>query len=343
MATKADPTGAGWEIRDDVVRLRWFGGERMFSLEPGRRYVVGTAEDCEIRLEDPSQRVSRHHASIERGEDGWTMRDLDSTNGLRLDGEERKSFALAPGIEVELGAVKLIAESERSMQLIELLRRYLGWSRWSDVDEALRGVRQMANRRAALIIHGDGSLFSFARRLHVTTLGDGRPFRAHEVNETGMATLERAIGGTLYFSAEKLPDDFPLVLASVRLPDTNVRPIIGSDAPKRTARFAHLMRQVATVVIPPLSTRSDELERVLHAYAVDAASRFGIPQAPLRPHDLRWVQQGGTLKVTTHAEADDVMERLVAARTWGIAGGAARLDIHHAALSRYLRKRGIPT
>lgn len=93
------------------------------------------------------------------------------------------------------------------------------------------------------------------------------------------------------------------------------------------------------VVVPPLRDRTD-LDALLASYAIDAAAAFGAPDPALRPHDLSWVLAGG---IATHAEAEEVIRRVVAARAFGITAGAERLGITHAALSRYLRRRKIPT
>ncbi len=55
------------------------------------RIRIGTAPGNELRPE--SDTVSRHHAVLERRPDGWLLRDLDSTNGIRL-GSARVSTAL---------------------------------------------------------------------------------------------------------------------------------------------------------------------------------------------------------------------------------------------------------
>jgi len=55
--------------------------------------------------------VSRHHARIVPDRDGWTLTDLNSTNGLRLNGRPvGVPTQLADGDVIELGAVELIFE-----------------------------------------------------------------------------------------------------------------------------------------------------------------------------------------------------------------------------------------
>ncbi|HLL24001.1 MAG TPA: FHA domain-containing protein, partial [Kofleriaceae bacterium] len=111
ISTNADPGATGWAIRDGIVRLRVFASERSYELAGAENWVLGTAPDCSIQLDDATGRVSRRHACIEWREGAFVISDLGSTNGIRQDGEDRKAFPLAPGVEVDLGGVKLIAES----------------------------------------------------------------------------------------------------------------------------------------------------------------------------------------------------------------------------------------
>jgi hypothetical protein len=80
------------------------------SLE-GRRYVLegpratlGRARDADCVLRDPN--VSRHHAELRRGRTGdWTIADLGSTNGVKVNGRRVASTRLRPGDEVTLGTM----------------------------------------------------------------------------------------------------------------------------------------------------------------------------------------------------------------------------------------------
>jgi len=45
----------------------------------------GRAPECDVVIPDP--RASRRHAELQRGEEGVTLRDLNSTNGTRLNGQ----------------------------------------------------------------------------------------------------------------------------------------------------------------------------------------------------------------------------------------------------------------
>lgn len=342
MATNADPSAGGWCIRDRVIRLRVVGTDTAFALEGASSLVVGAAPECAIRLDDPSGRVSRRHAAIElRGEE-WGVSDLESTNGIRQDGEKRSSFVLTPGMEIGIGGLKLVAESQQSLALRTLLIRFIGVAeeRIAEVDSALQAARAMANLRAVLIIRGDGPLVGVARRIHEHVLGTERALVAHLPGEPGVPAMARAATGTLYLEAERLPKDIREVVVGLRLPSAAVRLVVGANNADAAAEFSALVPAVASITVPKLAGRDSELDAVLQAYAMDAAAVLGVSATGLRPHDLQWIRNAG---VTSHAEIDEVMMRVVAARNFGMSGGAERLGITHSALGRYLRRRGIPT
>ena len=340
--TNADPDGTGWTIRDPVVRLRYFGTTSTIDLTTSERWILGASEECSIRLHDESGRVSRAHATLQREGATWMMTDLASTNGTKQNRETRKTFQVLPGDEIELGGVTLIAESELSISLHEMLQRLLGWARarLPEVDRALFAVREMANLRSVLILRGDGGqIEGTLRRLHDLVLTERR-FVMLGAGESGECGLERAKNGLLAVDAAKLPRDVHLMLAGMRMPDTRVRLIVCAASSKDTAELAMLIPRIATVVIPPLKEREQELDRLIESYAHDAASAFGAATLGFRPQDVDWLRAGGF----THLDdVDFAARRLVALRNWGVAGGAKRLGISHAALSRWARRRGIPT
>jgi pSer/pThr/pTyr-binding forkhead associated (FHA) protein len=71
-----------------------------------RRLLIGRGEECDIALNDTS--VSRVHADIERDDSGrFRIGDLQSSNGVRVNGMEIQSTTLYSGDLVELGDVQL--------------------------------------------------------------------------------------------------------------------------------------------------------------------------------------------------------------------------------------------
>jgi pSer/pThr/pTyr-binding forkhead associated (FHA) protein len=82
-------------------------GRRLLVAPTGS--VVGRSRDCDIVLEDAG--ISRRHAEIAPAGDGWTVRDLGSTNGVRLNGRDiRGQEHLQPGDVIELGSTEMVFE-----------------------------------------------------------------------------------------------------------------------------------------------------------------------------------------------------------------------------------------
>ena len=71
--------------------------------------VIGRSADVDIVI--AAHEVSRRHAQILPDRDGWTLTDLHSTNGVRLNGRPLGvPTRLQDGDVIEVGAVELIFE-----------------------------------------------------------------------------------------------------------------------------------------------------------------------------------------------------------------------------------------
>ena len=79
--------------------------------DPGRRVelrgpmLVGRLPECDLQIEDSS--VSRRHARITERAGGWSIEDLDSTNGVRVNGTNVRQTSLQSGDTIELGGVRM--------------------------------------------------------------------------------------------------------------------------------------------------------------------------------------------------------------------------------------------
>jgi len=107
---RIDPDASENSPGDKVGLLQIIRGEdigREFELKPGSN-MVGRQKDCIIQLFNKS--ISRRHAQIVCNPDEppdlrYTIYDLQSTNGIRVNNEPKTSCALRDGDRVQLGSV----------------------------------------------------------------------------------------------------------------------------------------------------------------------------------------------------------------------------------------------
>ncbi|MBN2529855.1 MAG: FHA domain-containing protein [Deltaproteobacteria bacterium] len=64
-------------------------------------YIIGRGDRANMFLQDPS--ISRAHARLEGSGDNWVVSDLDSSNGLYVNGNKRDDYLLRSGDVVEFG------------------------------------------------------------------------------------------------------------------------------------------------------------------------------------------------------------------------------------------------
>ncbi|MPZ72210.1 MAG: DUF2662 domain-containing protein [Nitriliruptorales bacterium] len=79
------------------------GGRR---IQIGESVTLGRLPECDVTLDDPS--VSRRHARIQRTEGNWSITDLNSTNGLKVNGTRVGESDLVDGDRLQLGSVQLL-------------------------------------------------------------------------------------------------------------------------------------------------------------------------------------------------------------------------------------------
>lgn len=77
------------------------GAGRTFSFENTSEIRIGRDEQCQVRLEDP--KVSRCHARITPRGDQVGIEDLDSANGIRINGVRIRDVVLAENDKLAMG------------------------------------------------------------------------------------------------------------------------------------------------------------------------------------------------------------------------------------------------
>ena len=75
-----------------------------------RRTVIGRSKDCDLQLNDPN--VSRRHAELRQEGTAYWIVDLDSTNGIEINGRRAKRAKLDPGDTVTIGSTDLVFDRE---------------------------------------------------------------------------------------------------------------------------------------------------------------------------------------------------------------------------------------
>jgi hypothetical protein len=85
---------------------RQAGGSESAVLLSKPVTVIGRANDCELRLDDPG--VSRRHAEVRVSGNEAEIIDLGSTNGIRVNGNAVPSARLRDGDRIDLGSTSLV-------------------------------------------------------------------------------------------------------------------------------------------------------------------------------------------------------------------------------------------
>ncbi len=75
-----------------------------------RRAVIGRSRECDVQLADPN--VSRRHAEVRQEGTAYWLVDLDSTNGVEVDGRRKKRVKLENGTRVTIGATEVVFRRE---------------------------------------------------------------------------------------------------------------------------------------------------------------------------------------------------------------------------------------
>jgi adenylate cyclase len=87
------------------------------------KLTIGRRESCDICLRFPN--VSGRHCELIYDDGYWTIRDLNSTNGVRVNGERTKRKAVSPGDEISIAtrrftiSYQLIAGQNSLNELLE--------------------------------------------------------------------------------------------------------------------------------------------------------------------------------------------------------------------------------
>jgi Protein of unknown function (DUF3662)/FHA domain len=94
--------------RRGSARLRYEGKATVLPPDGG---VLGRSRDADVQLQD--QNVSRHHAEVRPSGGSWIVRDLGSTNGVKVNGRRIQGpQSLKRGDTIQLGTSSVTFELE---------------------------------------------------------------------------------------------------------------------------------------------------------------------------------------------------------------------------------------
>jgi hypothetical protein len=96
------------EVDREVASLAWDG--HTMRIEK-RRVLLGRSRECDIQVEDAN--VSRRHAELRQEGSSYWIVDLDSTNGIEVNGKRVKRAKLEPGDTFTVGATEIAFSTER--------------------------------------------------------------------------------------------------------------------------------------------------------------------------------------------------------------------------------------
>lgn len=112
-----------------------------YQVSPERDCVIGRTSDCDICIADP--RISRRHCVIVPGQAGFLVRDLDSANGLLLNGTKIREAPLKEGDRLTIGSAEMEFHVTERFEDVETKRLAAGQSA---VPALARPARRPSNR-----------------------------------------------------------------------------------------------------------------------------------------------------------------------------------------------------
>jgi hypothetical protein len=101
-------SAADLPLERETAVLSWDGKTKRVD---SRRVVLGRSRDCDIQIEDAN--VSRRHAELRQEGTAYWIVDLDSTNGIEVNGRRVQRAKLEPGDSFTVGETDIAFSLER--------------------------------------------------------------------------------------------------------------------------------------------------------------------------------------------------------------------------------------
>lgn len=185
--------------RQGVCLLEWADGPRKGQkvMLVGPRTTLGRRESNTVVLDD--RMASGHHAEIVKDLNGYTIRDLGSTNGIMVAGNPTTEAPLSHGTRLRVGNSRFVFK-DPSMKDVEVelsrLEEDDGWGMMGDIDlSRARGSKAGA----------------FALLAVLALVGVGGWYIWNEGEKAGKGTVSGSVGEQIAngnFESEEMPWTF---------------------------------------------------------------------------------------------------------------------------------------
>jgi adenylate cyclase len=199
----------------EICRLRFEheGRERVFRIAD-RPIVIGRAPDSDLLLQHDS--ISRQHARIAHEEGGWTLRDLGSKNGSRVNTFRVTEQVLRNGDRLDLGTLRMYVEigpESQASRARVIFGEDKPASRYTEVldlrglDDLLQGASEGTSQPADAAERGSG-LSGFGDELSRAAEASGGLLRLVSESAESLlscTTLPETIDRILSLVFDKLP------------------------------------------------------------------------------------------------------------------------------------------
>ncbi|MGI5864332.1 MAG: sigma 54-interacting transcriptional regulator [Myxococcales bacterium] len=165
---------AASETRTVPVRLIVRAGGQERTVPLGRQVTIGSAQSCEVRIEDPF--VSSTHARIERRDHGLAVVDLQSRNGTFIGSVRIFEAEVPVGTTLRIGEAEVVlARADRDPPL-SLFEGMVGST--PAMRKVFDTIERVADSNAAVSIFGESGTGKelVARAVHARSSRASKPF-----------------------------------------------------------------------------------------------------------------------------------------------------------------------
>jgi hypothetical protein len=110
------------------------------AIDEKKRNLIGASKECDVQLRD--EFVSGRHAELFLAEDGlWTIRDLNSRNGILVEGKKVPEARLRGGETIRIGRSDIVFRPEKAAEKIAVETAFLDIKKY---EKELRGAMDSA-------------------------------------------------------------------------------------------------------------------------------------------------------------------------------------------------------